>query len=138
MELVAKHIHDKDMLPYLNQIGQHIQNLQGEGFGEYEYFVLIFQYIACAGNIPDKAAFADTVKRVLPTKAGEEIMTIVEMYKQEGLQEGLSRGKQEGRFEEKLEVARNLLSKGIDPSIVEESTKLSHEEIEELKNQVLH
>jgi predicted acyltransferase (DUF342 family) len=44
--------------------------------------------------------------------------------------------KREGRQEEKLEVAKNLLSKGVDPLIVEESTKLPHEKIEELKQQV--
>jgi predicted transposase/invertase (TIGR01784 family) len=47
------------------------------------------------------------------------------------------KGEQKGRYEEKLEVARNLLSKGIDASIVAEATKLSNETIAELKKQAL-
>jgi predicted transposase/invertase (TIGR01784 family) len=138
LELAAKHIHDQDIQPCLQVLGKHMQSLQHEGVSEYGYFMLIFLYIAKAGNIQDKGAFAETVQQVLPREEGEEIMTIVEMYKQEGLQEGLCKGLQEGRFEEKIEVAKKLLNKGSDISTIVELTDLPRSKIEELKKQILH
>jgi hypothetical protein len=49
---------------------------------------------------------------------------------------GIAKGKKEGRYEEKLEVAKSLLSNGVDPKIVEKSTRLSHKKIQELKQQI--
>lgn len=51
-------------------------------------------------------------------------------------QKGFVEGKQEGFVEGKLEVARNLLRKGIDTSLIEESTNLPREKIEELKKEL--
>ena len=55
-----------------------------------------------------------------------------------GIAQGKKEGRKEGLLEGKLEVAKNLLSNGVDPSIVEKSTKLPHSKIEELKKQILH
>ena len=42
-------------------------------------------------------------------------------------------GRSEGRAEGRAEVAKAMLTKGMDPQIVAECTKLSFEQVEELK-----
>jgi predicted transposase/invertase (TIGR01784 family) len=43
-------------------------------------------------------------------------------------------GKIEGKFEEKLEIAKSMLLKGLNVELIVEITQLSKEEIEQLKN----
>jgi len=49
----------------------------------------------------------------------------------------LEKGLEQGREEEKLEIARNLLTKGSSPEFVHETTGLSLAEIEKLQEQQL-
>jgi predicted transposase/invertase (TIGR01784 family) len=145
MEFIAKHIYDKDMLTVLHEIGKLVHNLSNETFGVVDYTVLAFEYIISAGNIDDKQAFVNTVKKILPAKIGAEIMTIAELYKQEGrqegrqvgIQEGRQEGKQEGlavgRFEGKLAVAKKMLAEGFNRDVVAKVTDLSAEQVQKLK-----
>jgi len=52
--------------------------------------------------------------------------------KEIGIAEGITQGKAEGHIEEKLTIARNLLSKGSTPDFVNEITGLSLDEIAKL------
>jgi predicted transposase/invertase (TIGR01784 family) len=52
--------------------------------------------------------------------------------KEEGLEEGREEGLEEGRFNEKLEIARNLLAEGSTPEFVQKITGLDMETIENL------
>ena len=58
----------------------------------------------------------------------------IEVAREEGLEEGLEKGREEGLEEEKLIIAKNLLSKGSTPEFVHEITGLSLDEIRRLKN----
>jgi len=49
-------------------------------------------------------------------------------------EEGLEDGKEEGRIDEKLEIARNLLAKGMTPEFVHDITGLDLETIAGLDN----
>ena len=51
----------------------------------------------------------------------------------EGRAEGLAQGRTEGEQAKAAEVAKAMLTKGMDPQIVAECTKLSFEQVEELK-----
>jgi predicted transposase/invertase (TIGR01784 family) len=54
--------------------------------------------------------------------------------KQRGKDEGINEGIKEGIKEGKLELARNLLARGISPDIIAESADLPQEKIRELMN----
>ena len=56
--------------------------------------------------------------------------------KNEGLQEGLEKGKEEGKKEKAIEIAKNLLKSGVDDSIVQVSTGLDKDEIDEIKKNI--
>ena len=49
-----------------------------------------------------------------------------------GYENGITKGKEEGAKEEKIEIAKNLIKKGVSFEIVSESTGLSIGELEEL------
>ena len=51
----------------------------------------------------------------------------------EGRAEGLAQGRTEGEQAKAAEVAKAMLTRGMDPQIVAECTKLSFEQVEELK-----
>ena len=53
--------------------------------------------------------------------------------REEGLEEGLEKGIEKGHFNEKLEIARNLLVKGSTPEFVSEITGLDMDTIEGLR-----
>lgn len=59
-----------------------------------------------------------------------------EIRQQRAREEGLAEGRAEGERQKALEVARNMLAKGMDIAIVTELTSLSAEEIEKLKQQL--
>ena len=61
--------------------------------------------------------------------------TIKKLSFQEGQQEGIKEGELKGKQQEKSEIAKKLLNKEIDISIISETTGLSIEEINKLKNQ---
>ena len=59
-----------------------------------------------------------------------KVMTIADQLREEGRLDGIQRGRQEGIEK----VASNMLLKELDEKIIAESTGLSIEEIEKLKN----
>jgi predicted transposase/invertase (TIGR01784 family) len=64
----------------------------------------------------------------------EDIMTIAEHLRQEGLQKGLQKGIQEGSSKREREIARNLLAIKMDRSVIEQVTGLSLVELDALMN----
>lgn len=56
----------------------------------------------------------------------------IKQGKEEGKREGKREGKEEGRRENKLEVAKNLLNRGMDIRVISEIVGISEEEIRDL------
>lgn len=64
----------------------------------------------------------------------DELMTIAQQLEQKGLEKGRMEGRQEGRQEGKMEVARNLLAKGIPLESVRELTGLSDDDLAKIRH----
>ena len=54
--------------------------------------------------------------------------------RRKGLEEGERRGKEIGRKEQSIEIAKNLLDKNIDIEVIIETTGITKEELESLRN----
>lgn len=94
----AKHIHDANILPVLRQAFECLHNLEEEGL--INYTLMTLQYIVEAGGVPDKKAFAETVRKAIPGLDKERLMrTMAEQWKEEGRTEGEAKGRQEGEAE---------------------------------------
>ena len=70
-------------------------------------------------------------------KAIRDYNFLIKKSKEEGLEEGRIEGKREGRIEgereEKFKIAKNMLLKNLDISVIVQCTGLSEEEVKTLK-----
>ena len=74
----------------------------------------------------------EEVRTVLVTALEKERKDIFE----KGKIEGKTEGKMEGKMEGKVEVAKGMLSKGLEVSLISEITALSEAQIEQLKSEI--
>lgn len=58
--------------------------------------------------------------------------TAIDEAREEGLVQGLEKGLEQGRNEERLQLIRKMVSRGMTPDLISEMTGLSLEEIETL------
>lgn len=89
-----------------------------------EYFEVVIRYIMNAREEIDEKELAKIASEVSPER-GEEIMTIAEKLKMEGIKEG------------KIEIARNMLKTGMDIEQII-MTNLEKEKIRLLKEEIKH
>lgn len=135
MELVMKHIRNRDML----ELSQEIAGLLNHWALQPELFRGLMGYIVERGNTSDAKKFLYQIAEKA-TDYREVVMTIAEQLRQEGRQEGfqlgeqkgMQLGEQKGEKNASVKIARQLLSNGVDRSIVKMSTGLSDAEIDNL------
>lgn len=136
--LIAKHIKDPNILPTLKIVVELLHNIEIREEKEYikQYITVHLKYIAEAADIQDEEEFREIIRKGLTSIDEENIMTLAEKWKQEGIQQGLQQGKQagiqEGRHAERLEVARSMLLEGMATETVVKVTGLSKEQVSEL------
>ena len=58
--------------------------------------------------------------------------TAIDEAREEGLEQGLERGLEQGRNEERLQLIRKMVSRGMSPDLISEMTGLSIEEIKSM------
>jgi len=64
----------------------------------------------------------------------EELMTIAEYLEQKGREEGLQEGLKQGKREAFMEIARSMLAKGLDRTMVIQLTGFSEEELAQIRH----
>lgn len=131
-ELIQKHTYERDMLPFLEKLFKGEFNIEISSDSDLLYIMV--KYIVETGGVnnKNKEKFVELLTHALPE--GEKKMpTLAEMWLEEGYQKGIhagiERGIEKGKYEEAIEIARNMLAKGIDPKLVQEVTHLSHDEV---------
>jgi predicted transposase/invertase (TIGR01784 family) len=102
-----------------------------------EHMQCMGRYLMQEGNALDSKKFILNLGKNTP-RYREDLMTIAEQLRQEGIQKGMYKGMQEGmhrgRQEERSEIALNLLSIGIDHAAIASATRMSREELDALIN----
>ena len=135
-----KLIHEKDILTVLKdkKFQKMIFNMSQENIPFVERALW---YILLKGESLSKDEVFQVFKDTVTPKERERIMKIAEEIhqegmqvgllkgKQEGLQEGLQKGLQKGRHEEKIIIAKNLLSQAVDIKLITQVTGLSEAEL---------
>ncbi|TKI05788.1 Rpn family recombination-promoting nuclease/putative transposase [Martelella alba] len=131
LALVQKHIRSRD----LNQRLQDIVRLVVKAQLEKPLVMALLHYLAQEGQHLDSEAFIRTLTEKTP-EFKEDIMTLAEQWRHQGLhqgmQQGMQQGLQQGRHERNQEIARNLLSMGIDRQKIKDATGLSDLELKAL------
>jgi predicted transposase YdaD len=90
------------------------------GTNPEDYIVESSHYLLNAAEISDKKAFIEMIQQNLIPNIGERVMTIGQLFKEEGRQEG----RQEGHIEAQKGIARNMLENGMGIEMVSRLTKL--------------
>ena len=77
----------------------------------------------------------DAVRRIafLRDKAERDYITNMSGARKAGLEMGREEGRKEGEKEKTIEIAKEMLAKGIEIELIKEITKLSEEELENIK-----
>ena len=150
-----KHVYKKDFLIILSDMIRDLNAIVG--FGEEDFVKIVFSYIIDVNEMMDKQEFLKIIETGLTKTSRDNIMTLAEQFKQEGVQEGiqegynkamliaeqkaqesLEKGKLEGKLEGKQEametIALRLLNQGIDFNKIIAATGLTSEQIEKIKN----
>lgn len=135
LELLLKHIHDRDLNETIESIVK--------GFQLAELYMVnpsliqaAISYLLNGRERDELNPLIEQLKQNLP-KYGDEIMTYAEELRQEGEQRGMQlgeqKGRQEGKQEAQQEIAKQLLKSGVDSKIIATSTHLPIDKIAELK-----
>jgi predicted transposase/invertase (TIGR01784 family) len=123
LEYVQKHIHEKDINIHL----PNITELMGKFKPSKEEVQSLMHYLTQEGNALDSKKFIHNLIENTP-RYREDLMTIAEYLKQEGRQEG----RQEGGRKREKEIARNLLSIGLEHNVILQATGMSRAELDDL------
>ncbi|WP_318386002.1 Rpn family recombination-promoting nuclease/putative transposase [Enterobacter sp.] len=133
LTLIQKHIRQRDMAQLLDKLA-HL--LLRDHLSRQQITVLV-KYMVQAGETQDVQTLLSTLAQRVP-KHGEKLMTMAEALKligrNEGLQQGIQQGIQEGQRAARLEIARQMVRKGLDSSTILEMTGLSKDELQQLQH----
>lgn len=125
LTLLQKHIHRRDLADLVDRLAATL--LAGHLTGQQ--LVSRINYLVQAGETDDAEAFVRNLAQRVPQHE-DELMTIAQQLEQKGLEKGRLEGRQEG----KMEVARNLLQKGIPLESVRELTGLSDDDLKKIRH----
>ena len=107
------------------------------GYLSSSQVISLVHYIVQAGETADAEAFVRELALRVP-QHGDALMTIAQQLEQKGIEKGIQLGEQrgieKGRNEGKLEVARTMLSSGIDRSTVMKMTGLTEEDLAQIRH----
>lgn len=143
--LAMKHIHDSDIIPFLEGFLKLLNII--EKMGESDYIEIVLSYIVKVGKASDKDKFIEVLETGLESTSEEKIMRIIDLFKQEGKQQAwvefeqlkpqlFDKAKQEAKEETSHDIALNLIRLQVDIEKISEATGLSVKEIEALKMQI--
>ena len=135
MALIAKHIRDRDMLPFLKELVQILKSI--EVLGEERYIIKSLSYIIGAGQVSNPQDFIEIVTKGLESIDEEKAMKIADLLKEDvfnrGIQKGILEGEKRGILEGKKETALALLEQGQDIGFISKVTGLTKDFLLQIK-----
>jgi len=123
MNLIMKHIFDKEPETALRKIFSLFHLIKEQKTG-LELLEMVLRYIIHTTEINLKK-IKKLVEEEQIEKGGDVVMTTAEKLKQEGRQEGILKGK--------LETARKMIAKGLNPQLIASVTGLKPGQIQKLR-----
>jgi predicted transposase YdaD len=114
MEFTLKHIFARDLLPYIMDIVRLLHELDDADSKQFSETVL--KYIVDCGQFNNRKAFVDMVNTELPRNIGGKIMTLAELWIEEGIEKGLEKGIEQG-YQKGLTLAQQWKEEGIEKGI---------------------
>ena len=119
---IMKHIHQPDILIYLEQIKESLS--ASERYKDGKLLIGMITYIMSAGTMSDDNKLEDILKETVSIEARAEIMTYA--------QRAELRGEERGRELERQQLLTKLINSGIPANQVASILEISEEEIQTL------
>ena len=103
-----------------------------------EYFETLMRYIFNARADLTRADFNEVVKKIETTypEGSEVVMTLAEIFREEGKEEGILKGMEVGAKQGKIEVAKNAIREGMELGLIEKLTGLPKKEIGKIAKEI--
>jgi predicted transposase/invertase (TIGR01784 family) len=128
-------IREKDIFTSLQEVVELINRISNEG--NIEYIESILYYVMERADSEKVEGILSEFKKAVTPEHSERLMTIAERLKEQGkeigIQIGIEKGIEKGKEEGVKKVAINMLLRKLDEKIISESTGLTIEEIQKLK-----
>ncbi|EPK7361740.1 Rpn family recombination-promoting nuclease/putative transposase [Kluyvera intermedia] len=129
LELVQKHIRQRDLLGLVEQIAM----LLVTGCANDSQLKALFNYLLRSGDALRFHEFLQAAAERLPQHK-ETLMTIADRLREEGHWQGVQQGVQQGKQQEALRIAATMREKGIEDDLIQAITGLSAEELATLRH----
>ncbi len=123
MEFALKHIYARDIMPHLRDIAELMHKIYQSGGRDFVSIVL--QYLLEKGEIKDRKGFFELINTEISPETGENIMTLAEQLRAEGITEGIIKGK--------IQIAERLLSEKVEMAFIQRVTGLPLAKLEEIQ-----
>ena len=124
-------IREKDIFTSLQEVVELINRISNEG--SIEYIESILYYVIERADSEKVEGILSEFKKAVTPEHSERLMTIAERLKEQGKEIGIQIGIEKGKEEGVKKVAINMLLRKLDEKIISESTGLTIEEIQKLK-----
>lgn len=121
LTLVQKHIRQRDMALLQDKLAR----LFVLGHMNGQQITVLINYLIQAGQTQDVQKLLYGLAQRVP-QHGETLMTMAEQLRKEGIQEG--------KLAATRDIAKAMLARGLDSSIIAEITGLSHDELQKLRH----
>lgn len=128
MEFIMRHRFRQHISQEIGLIAENINRLLLEEKSQFVLQLLSYILAIDEEHHTTKELIALMQSKLTP-KAGDEIMSLAEILKEEGREEG----REEGAFTKACNIAKQLLKEGTDPVFVAKITELSLEQIKNIQ-----
>lgn len=121
LEMLQKHSKERDMLPFLEKLFKGELSLELHQYRDLLY--LVIKYVVEAGEVSNKQKFVELLTHTLPE--GEKEMTTL-------AQDWVKEGEQKGAHQKTIDIAKTMLSKGLEFKLIRDITNLSEQDLKKL------
>ena len=160
MELAQKHSHEKAPQELIKTLSSSIKDILGQDGGDYIDATL--EYIGSTADLKDPGEFARIVNTEISSKLGERVMSLasrwhdkgevvgiqkgleqglvkgiaagIDQGMEKGMAQGMEKGMEQGMEQGAEKIILCLLADGMPVSKIADITRLSIEEVEDIKN----
>ena len=128
LELLQKHIRQRDLLLLLEQLGV----LLNAGYTTAEQLKMLFNYMGQRGHTENPKAFFNGLVSHIPQE--ESMETLDEWLEKNGKELFLEWGVEKGEAKARIKIANRMLENGMEPSLIIQLTEVTENEIKQLQS----
>lgn len=135
MQFVMKHIYDRDLINVWQALMKDaiIGRVIGIDIGR-DYLRIAFRYVATRLSHDKTANIEELWKSTTEERSEGNMISVAEAWVMQGLEQGKMQGLEQGKLKEKLDIAKAMIEKRLDPTFIADITGLDLTKIQQLSH----